>query len=333
MSKTLTFILVACMTLVFGRLTIADTNNIIRKYSLNQVNAAEFFQSLGFLVGQNHTVKKIEKKYPDYLLIPKLKFQSTFPGLQQKMESIAEHTLGKSEFDKFYIRLKQQASHKLIDIKIDENLATEFHQQLLSRSMGNIESPFLETFLSVLYLEQPEQEFLKGYTTRFSSFGHPKSKGVEVEFDLPKSWRGKEGKRPNVIQQWTNQNGYGTETINLVIKDLGYVPTNKDILDFYENKATLRQILMQGMDLKAAYLTEIEGQKAIYTEAAGAVKRGAYDLNVYTKNVLIFYESSLLTFTCSIGAQSHEIKSLGGNLISPLCDLILNSVVFPKLYR
>ena len=119
-----------------------------------------------------------------------------------------------------------------------------------------MKSPVLETFLSVLYFDQPQYEFLKGYKKKFSSLDHSKSKGVHVEFDLPKSWIGKEGKRPNVIQQWTSQNGYGSEFINLVIKDLGsHIATDREIVEIFEDKATLQQ-MVPGLDLKRTYLNE-----------------------------------------------------------------------------
>ena len=333
MLKIKSILLMALLTLVCGNATSANTDEQIRKFNLNQINAPEFFQALGYLEGQKQTIQKIEENYPSSLLIPKFKFQSVFPDLQTKMVGIAKTVMGESEFENFYIGLQQEISNHQLSTKIDDNFATQFHNELLSRSEGNIESPVLETFLSVLYFDQPQYEFLKGYKKKFSSLDHSKSKGVHVEFDLPKSWIGKEGKRPNVIQQWTSQNGYGSEFINLVIKDLGsHIATDREIVEIFEDKATLQQ-MVPGLDLKRTYLTKIEKQNAIFIEAAGPVKRGAFDFFFFQNTTLIFFGSKILIFTCGTSAKSQEVTYLGGELIRPICDLITNSVVFPKLYK
>lgn len=206
-----------------GNVGCASSEDDFRQYRLNKINSAEFFQSLGYLIRQEFTIRRIEEKYPNSLLLPKLKFQAAFPKLKPKFNKIAESALGQQEFEKFYVSLKEQIENKLSQGEIDDKFVKHFYQTLLTRSEGNVESPFLETFLSVLYLDSPFTEFSKGYKQKFSSLGHAKSKGVHVEFDLPKSWAGKEGKRPNTLQQWISQNGYGPESINIVIRDMSVV--------------------------------------------------------------------------------------------------------------
>ena len=337
MRKKRTFVLLNCFVTIFlafglGNLGLANSENDFRQYRLNKINSAEFFQSLGYLVGQEFTIRRIDEKYPNSLLVPNLKFENAFPKLKSKFDTIAISTMGQEEYEKFYVDLKEQIENELSQNIINDKVVWEFSQKLLARAEGNIESPFLETFLSVAYLESPFTEFSKGYKQKFSSLGHAKSKGVHIDFDLPKSWAGKEGKRPNTLKQWTSQNGYGRESINIVIKDLGFNPSDIEINSTFEDKDQLVDWVMPGFTVVNSNLTTIEGQRTVFIESAGLFERGASKIYMYVQNAIIFFDDKLLTFTCSIGENDKAIIVFGGNLIRPLCNAVLNSVVFPQLY-
>ena len=331
------FVLLNCFITIFlafglGNLGLANSENDFRQYKLSKRNSAEFFQSLGYLVGQEHTIRRIDEKYPNSLLVAKLKFNNAFPNLKTNFDTIAISTMGLEEYEKYYVDLKKQIESKLSQNTIDDEFVRKFSQKLIDRSEANIESPFLETFLSVAYLESPFIEFSKGYKQKFSSLGHAKSKGVHIEFDLPKSWAGKEGKRPNTLKQWTSQNGYGLETINIVITDLGFNPSEIEINSTFEDQNQLLDWVMPGFTVVSSNITKIEEQRAVFIESAGLVERAASKFYMYTQVALIFFDDKLLTITCNIGDNDKAITVFGGKLIRPLCNAVLNSVVLPQLY-
>ena len=79
--------------------------------------------------------------------------------------------------------------------------------------------------LSIQYYTNPVEEFFVGFKQNYSSKDHPKAKGVHFAFEVPKSWNGKEGKRPNTLEQWTSQNGWGFDIVNVGVTNLGFEPS------------------------------------------------------------------------------------------------------------
>lgn len=316
----------------FGNVGSAGSENDFRQYKLNQINSAKFFQSLGYLVGQELTIHRIKEKYPNSLLLPTLQFEIAFPELKSKFIEVGESAFGQQKFKKLYENLVEKIENKSSQYEIDEKFVTKFHQTLLDRSEGNIVSPFLETFLSVLYLDSPFKEYVMGHKQSFSSLNHKKSKGVHVEFELPKSWGAKEGKRPNTLRQWTSQNGHGQEAINIVISDLPYALSDIEIETIFNDKDQSQFVPMPKFIMWDKYFSEIEGQKTVFMESSGLIKRGAAELYMYTQQVFIFFEDKQIVFTCAITDSNNDIATAGGDLIRPLCNAVVNSVVLPELY-
>jgi hypothetical protein len=79
---------------------------------------------------------------------------------------------------------------------------------------------------------------MSGKRATYTSTDNPKAKGVERSFDYPVSWEGEAGKRPNVVQLVTSQNGKGLELSTLLIKDIpvpvGNTITPQDVADLFE---------------------------------------------------------------------------------------------------
>ena len=53
--------------------------------------------------------------------------------------------------------------------KVDRSYLDQFKRDLTARGEGNIPSPYLETILSAMYIDNPRDEILDGYVTKFSS--------------------------------------------------------------------------------------------------------------------------------------------------------------------
>ena len=63
-------------------------------------------------------------------------------------------------------------------------------------------------------------QFTKGFTKVFKTENHPKAKGLDLQINVPISWYAREGKRPNVVQFFNNQNDFGDASLAFLIKDI-----------------------------------------------------------------------------------------------------------------
>lgn len=97
---------------------------------------------------------------------------------------------------------------------------------------GDMSSPMLENVLSFEYQNQPQKEFLNGYTFTYNTKGHIKAKNAEFSIEIPKSWRAYEGKQPNIIQRFTSDCGNGEYSICLMTLDPQVYNTEMSKLSF-----------------------------------------------------------------------------------------------------
>ncbi|MDP3896254.1 MAG: hypothetical protein Q8Q62_06225 [Mesorhizobium sp.] len=57
-------------------------------------------------------------------------------------------------------------------------------------------------------------------TVRFSTDGHPKSKGVNLVMRYPASWKSKESEFPNIVQMFVSENGVGLQMAQIWTKKI-----------------------------------------------------------------------------------------------------------------
>lgn len=319
----LVFIFLICTD--FIRLPNAFADENLSDFQLNQLSSTEFTQTYAFLIGQTETARRIEELFPNYLTAEKMKFASAFPGLFAKLDAVAAVNFDFEKFEEFKANgLKAVAEH-FQSIRLDEAYAKSFKNELSDRAKGNIPTPILETILSIQFHTNPVTEFFAGYKNKFSSLNHGKAKGVEVEFEVPKSFKRKDGKRPNILSQWTSRNGWGYDIVNIGIYNLDREYELGEIRAYQANDVQLAQQLSDGFTLKSSRLSMIEDQPYVQIESVGTLERAGMKLtshNIYTQ---IFYKDKLLGLTC----MSPENRR---SQMSALCEQILNSIVLPEKY-
>ena len=313
------------LTILFAAPAFSEISENHNGYHLHKLSSKEFFGAYGFLLGQKATVGRIEDKYPDHIMMGKLKFDAAFSKILEKMETIAKRYVQREVLKQFEIETLKPFNKHLDNLVIDPQFAKTFDEELTSRARGNIESPFLQTFLAVQYFDNPVEEIWSGFKQSYSSRGHEKSKGVNVTFEVPKSWKGRSGKRPNTLMQWTSQNGWGLDIVNVLINDLGYKPSLNEIQAYAKDKAQLGQSLIAGMELVDSDVSYIENQPYVSLESEGIINRAGVELQSYQMQLQIFYRDKIVIFTC-FSNPNRKIP------IKLLCNQILNSVVFPDLY-
>lgn len=185
----------------------------------------------------------------------------------------------------------------------------------------------------------PSSEFLSGKRITFTSAGHPKSKGVEVNFEYPASWGGEEGKRPHVVYQVTSQRGRGLEFCNLVINDLPFPPdfkvTDRDIAEFFD-PAGLKDLAPNGARFITGSRTTIDGQPAAMIRFTQAVDRAGLTLKMSWVSFSIYYDKKLLLFGCAVGrggdTSDQDLDRRFKDYL-PLFQLMANSFVIQSKWK
>jgi hypothetical protein len=199
-----------------------------------------------------------------------------------------------------------------------------------------------------IYKSNPAKEYLNGYRTVLNTDNHPKSKGLNVSIEYPKSWLEQEGKRPNIVKLIKSYDGscnitilikdliseMGAETANLSKEDLKYFKSHEFAMEMYNDVFTHSYgkeiITAMGLEEVADYSfnkTKVDGQPAMSAKASGKIKRGIVDMRVYTINYMIIYKN----YAVNIGSM---ISGLDGNLddqknkYEMLSDLIVSSLIF-----
>ena len=289
-------------------------------------------------MGQELGIEKIEEKFPGSLMQPKLEFDSVFPNLRSKIEAIIISNVGNEKFIALRDGLIEAIDENYEAVEITKNLQDDFTTIILSRSKGNnISKPVLGSFLSVINAGSPAMEFFDGFRQSYSTLDHPKSKEIHLNLELPQSWLGREGKRPNTLQQWTNQNGHGLRIINLVIrKEEGLIVNSSDLTEILNDPSSVQDLAPgEGYTIHKKQVSAIEMQPLLSLESSGPLGRGATDVTTYFMSHMVFFNERIINLNCMVINQELNAFQLNeeADKMRPLCNQVLNSFVLMNIYK
>ncbi|MFH1829463.1 MAG: hypothetical protein ABH871_01635 [Pseudomonadota bacterium] len=315
------------------QLTAVDASEL----NFNHASIKGLAQAYGFILGQEFSLERINKEYPDLypsVLLAKAQFDSSFPDIKSKLKDQLVRAMGEKLFDKTDIDLKRQLQTSLGGQVITKDIAQSFLQQIKQRAEGNIDSPVLEYMLSVKYLSYPAGEFSEGYRQRFSTDGHRKSQGINLVLQVPKSWKAQEGERPHIVQKWVSQNGTGLEMIHLDIRDSeGYTPTNSEV-EAFVSSGEIKDMVPSGATYISSGLFSLEMRKGYWIEMRLIQERAAIRLYQHSRIHQLFFRGKAIGLMCQT-SNSIEDKVKADEAfkrIKPLCQQVLNSLVLLQAY-
>jgi hypothetical protein len=225
--------------------------------------------------------------------------------------------------------LKEQNS------KATREIAIKFLEVVQQRAKGVLDSPNREMLLAShpKYLKSPELEFATGYTGTFASKGHSKAKGVELTVRYPLSWKQLEADRPNIVQKWTSDGGYGTDIFMVQIRKFPSLPTPQESAEFFTESFAKEMFEDGGKTL--SYITgRLEKLPLGIVHFTQTTKR--LDVTVETRGVfyyLILDDAFIaLQFMCYTpgGAEAKEARI---KQLEPLIKSIMNSLFLPTNYK
>lgn len=322
---------------VFCLLGISAATITAAELNFNQRSIKELGQAYGYVLGQDFSLERIKKEYPELspiVMLVNAQFNSSFPSIKSKLQEQLVTALGKKLFNTVDQGLKKQLRATLGKQVLTNDIAQEFLQQVKERAEGNIESPFIEYMLAVKYLSYPAGEFVDGYLQRFNSEGHRKSQGLKIALHAPRSWKAKEGERPHIVKKWVSQNGNGLETISLDIRDTeGSTPTNSEVESFVSS-GEVKNFVSSGESYIDSGVFSLEMRKGYWVEMAVSQERVGSKLYQRVIMYQLFFRGKAIGLMCNAGSLNGngEKADEAYKRIKPLCQQVINSLVLLQAY-
>jgi hypothetical protein len=197
----------------------------------------------------------------------------------------------------------------------------------------------LVTLVAPVLAADMVQDFYNGQRVTFSTRGHPKAKGVNINIEYPVTWKAEEGKRPNVVQVITSENGRGQEMAIILVKDIGLpkgiVFTKRELNTLLQE--AMMSFLPEGATSLSAKITTVDSipaamlQYILRAEATGTPMLGA--LLVYTTvvNGMLVNVQFMVGAPEEVMSQRAVLKHMARFL--PLFHLMANSIIFPDQWK
>lgn len=309
--------------------------------------------TIGYFLAQEEQLKQIEKEYPELSIeIEKTKslWNIKFGDATDNIEKIISTEVGNDN----WLNLKEELIRKLREKRNFELSKTEAALYLNAiqkeRCKGNIESPILEILLTYKpsFQEQPDLEIREGYKKSLKTHKIENANGLKLEFNIPKSWSFKKGKRSHIIYSFASR--FKTESGALEIHSLSkttgipkeefskYSP--KEIADELLTTETMEAIPKNIPGLVS--LSQFESKKGIIDKCYGAmasfvstIERMDFSVTQYQKSYIILYEDYMINFTFVVFKEKSEpSKSFEERIekYSELYKYIINSIIIHNQY-
>ncbi len=237
--------------------------------NFNETAVKGLSQAYGFIIGQEHTLDRVSREYPDLApsaLLARARFASTFPDIQSRLEAELRSALGPENFGQLSKKtagtLREAANRQAVT----PDVAAAFLDQVEARARGEIESPVLESLLAVKYKDNPAREYSDGFRQRFDTDGTGKARGIRLSLRLPRSWAAREGERPHIVKKWTTEGGTGREILMLDIRDADGYDRDKREIERFLRSGEVRQVVPQGGVLIASGPFTVEGRPGYWVD-------------------------------------------------------------------
>lgn len=290
-------------------------------------------KTAGYLRSQQLVCTAIKNNYPNYRSSI-ISLESEFNLLYGKgVDGVKEEIirkLGNDNYNKFITSMDDQLKDILPEIT--NEYIQKYIEELQNRNQGVIASPILETLLTYQYKDNPDNEFSDGFYYDFISKDNEKAKGLNFKLSIPYSWNSEEADRPNIVQKFISQGGFGQSTIMVLVKDLdGYVPSMEEKREiFLEEK--LNELVDEPYKFISGKTIVIDNQPGALIKIMATSKRLDMEFTLMALQFATIYDSKMLIVQCLI--YDDDPKYLEDKLVyyNPLFMLVANSIVLLDQY-
>lgn len=309
------------------------------KFDVRETKDSRVKKTYGFLLGQEYSLAKIKAKYPDLSInvtLAETKFNAVF-NLKEKIRVYLISRMSDSLFTVYFDTVLFTAKKIFDQIELTRELAISIIEDIYKRANGNIPSPILETLLSFKFDDQPEKEFIEGYTQIFRTKGHSKSEGTDWQIKIPRSWKAKEGERPHIIQKFIRDNGDGLETIMLMINTIplpkGHNVTNEDINMLFSEKVIKDMVPEDGKFISFTKMT-FDGNRGGLLEMEQIGERLDLKFKIRMLQFMFVRDNKMYIVLGQVLTDNLD-KDLSSDIQKylPLYKLVANSIVVNDQYK
>ena len=178
--------------------------------------------------------------------------------------------------------------------------------------------------------------FQSGAAPKFSTKGHPKSKGAAFTIKYPPSWAAKEGERPNIVQKFVSESGRGLEMAMILTKS---IPPDEQFSQADVESALspegLKDYLPSDARLLSVKTTKVEGEPAGLIEFSRRMERAGAELDTQILMMVFFQERTMVSIQFQIGALPSHSADLPRRFekLRPLFNMMMNSIVFDDKWK
>lgn len=299
--------------------------------------ARALFQVYGFCAAQAYSIEMIETDHPDIgpdLRRAEMIFRARFRDVCGKAATEVANLAGPEDLAAARADLLNEVDRMIGQRPVTRSVATGFVDELTGRAEGRIPSPALENILALRYQDQPAAEIADGFARRFESAGHPKSRGIHVALELPRSWRQEEGDRPHIVQKWIRPLPQGMTMIHLDIRDAeGLTPTYAE-LEAEITASELATWVPEGGTFIDGGIFVIENQPAVWFEAEVIRPRVDLQALIHVAQYQVFFRGKVIGVSCQAGdlpERKADVDDLF-EALRPVCRQVLNSLVLAQAY-
>lgn len=296
-------------------------------------------QAYGFVLGQQASLELIEKKYPDLAKDAKnawFAFNST--ALGESLKGVEEEIaidLG-DKWPEYKKEMTSQIDALLGRQELTRQQAVAFLQEVRQRAKGEMPESILATLLSAhpRFSKNPGLELSEGWVQTFRTKGHPKSKGVDFSVSFPASWSKREGNRPNIIQVFQSGAGHGPVMCNLMVKKIGYKPTQEELKEFFQ-PSELKDMVPDGGTFIDAKAIVLEGAPAEMLVSNQTMQRLDLTLKMRMTQFVIIYDSSMIFIQFMVAKIPDSTDTLDDlqKQFLPTFKAIANTFVLNERYK
>lgn len=296
----------------------------------------------GFCKGQSFSLNRIQREFPELrnsANIAQLEWGAVFAKSCETVEDRLSSLLG----DKWIAhrdKLQNAGIENLAKTQISRDDAIAFLEIVKKRAKGEIPSPMLETLLifNPEFIANPVAEMSQGFKRTFRTENHSKAKGVDFQIEYPMSWTAKEGIRPNIIQNIKSDNGFGNNSIMLMIKDIpllkGRKMTSREKALMFA-PSNVKNLVPDGAIFISAKPIVLDAQKGAMLVYDLTGERVDVKMRVRNVELVTTYGDKMIMVNCMIGVTDESIAKLDEEYkrLEPLFKSVANSFVIQSQYK
>jgi len=170
-------------------------------------------------------------------------------------------------------------------------------------------------------------------TQKFSTNNHPKAKGINITIEHPKTWKAKEGERPNIVQKFSQVFDDGSSVMCLIlIKELPSevkMFTDEELAKEMFTEEVMKSMFPGNSKLLEHQKTEYDGQSGAISSFVMVQERNGIQIYSYVLQHVFVYSKKMVSIQCTVGGLSSnndKIENLYKSYV-PLFIQIGNSIV------